>query len=208
MHAYVLLDRTGSMQSIWDEALSSVNAYARGLCAEGGDSRVTLAVFDAHRGLQYDILRDAIPAATWTDVTSAEASPRGMTPLYDAIGLTIALAEAQAPERAVIVIMTDGLENASREVTKDAAKAAITRAEARGWQIVFLGAEFARFADAAAVGLANRKRMAMAAGMFGETMTALSRKSRAYFRTGGDVAWDDEDRAAAKEDEVKSRKGG
>ncbi len=207
MHAYVLLDRTGSMQSIWDEALSSVNAYARGLAADGAaDAHVTLAVFDAQNGLQYDVLRDAVPAATWTDVTSAEATPRGMTPLYDAIGRTIARAEALAPDRAMIVVMTDGQENASRELKKQDVKAALDRVEKKGWQVIFLGAEFANFDDADAVGLKHDKRMAMAAGTFDETMVTLSRKARAYFARGEDVGWDEADRAAAEELDVIKRK--
>ena len=92
MHAYILLDRTGSMQSIWDEALGSVNAYVKALTEgrtttkTGADAHVTLAVFDAHDGLAFDVLRAGVPAATWTDVTNADATPRGMTPLFDANG--------------------------------------------------------------------------------------------------------------------------
>ncbi|MDX2237227.1 MAG: VWA domain-containing protein [Hyphomonadaceae bacterium] len=208
MHAYVLLDRTGSMQSIWDEALSSVNVYARGLAADGAaDAHVTLAMFDAQNGLQYDVLRDAVPAATWSDVTSAEATPRGMTPLYDAIGRTIALAESAAPARAVLVIMTDGQENASRELKKQDVKAALDRIEAKGWQVVFLGAEFAKFDDANAVGVSHRKQMAMASGKMGPTMQRLAEKSRAYFASGADVDFNADDRVEADEADVRKRKG-
>ena len=90
VHSYILLDRTGSMSSIWDEALTSVNAYAAAVGeAEEGETddletSVTLAVFDAQDGLQYDVLRKDVEPSAWTKVTSDEVSPRGMTPLFDA----------------------------------------------------------------------------------------------------------------------------
>jgi uncharacterized protein with von Willebrand factor type A (vWA) domain len=204
MHAYILLDRTGSMQGIWDEALGSVNAYVKDL----GDAHVTFAVFDKHgEGLDFDVLRAGVPSATWKPVTNAEASPRGMTPLFDAIGRMIAVAEADDPQRAVLVIMTDGEENASRELKKDDVKAAIDRVEKRGWQVVFLGAEFAKFSDADAVGVQSMKQMAMASGMLGKSMQGLARKSRAYFDTNAEVVFDADDRADAGEADVKRRKG-
>jgi hypothetical protein len=136
IHSYILLDRTGSMSSIWDEALSSVNAYAANIAGQAGDvvPQITLAVFDAQDGLQFDVLRRAVPPEDWQKVTDKEASPRGMTPLFDAIARLISIAEADSPEKAVIVIMTDGAENASREVTKAVVKAALDRAEKRGWE--------------------------------------------------------------------------
>lgn len=202
MHAYILLDRTGSMQSIWDEALGSVNAYVKAL----GDGHVTLAVFDANEGLQFDVLRAGVSSATWKDVTNAEAAPRGMTPLFDAIGRMIALAEKDNPDRAVLVIMTDGQENASRELKKDDVKAALDRIEKRGWQVVFLGAEFAKFDDAEAVGLAVGKRMAMSTGSMVASMSKLAQKSRGYFDVGASVSFDEDDRKEAGEEDVKRRR--
>ena len=67
MHAYILLDRSGSMQSLWDEALGSVNAYVKALATGSkADAHVTFAVFDSHESLQFDVLRAGVPAATWT----------------------------------------------------------------------------------------------------------------------------------------------
>jgi len=214
MHSYILLDRTGSMASIWDEALSSVNAYATSVAEEESGERdtletsVTVAVFDAQDGLQFDVLRKGVNADAWTPVTNDEASPRGMTPLFDAIGRLVALAEGDKPEKAVIVIMTDGHENASREITKDGAKAALDRAREKGWDVVFLGAEFASFDDADAVGVVSAKSMALRSGSFDETMRRLGKKSRAYGKgEAAEMVFDEEDRTAAGEDDVKQRKG-
>ena len=210
-HSYILLDRTGSMSSIWDEALSSVNAYAANIANAAGDvaTRITLAVFDAHEGLQFDVLRRSVAPEDWQPVTGKEASPRGMTPLFDAIARLVAMAETDAPEKAVIVIMTDGQENASREMKKDGVKAALARAEKRGWEIVFLGAEFTDFSDAEAVGISMAKSITIGAGHMEASMSRLARKSQAYYASAeaAPVVFDDADRAEAGEADVQKRKG-
>lgn len=217
VQSYVLLDRTGSMSNIWDEALSSVNAYAESFAADapgaeiaGADIKtaVTVAVFDYQDGMQFDVLRDKVDPSAWKSVTNDEASPRGMIPLFDAIGKIITRAEADNPEKAVIVIMTDGLENSSREFTREGAKAALDRAQARGWEVVFLGAEFASFGDAQSVGMSSSKTMAVGQGRMNESMDALAQKARAYGKGAAPaVEFSAEDRAAADEEGVKQRTG-
>ncbi len=210
MHAYILLDRSGSMQSLWTEALSSVNAYARELDANApkgaADSRVTLAVFDSQETLQFDVLRRNVAALHWENVSDREAAPRGMTPLLDAIGRLVALAETDSPDKAIIVVMTDGQENASREVTRAGAKAALDRVKGKGWEVVFLGANFDNIDDAGSVGVAAGNQMAMAPGAMGATMKRMAMKSRAYFETGEAVQFDEADRATANEQAVKQKK--
>ncbi|MBI1362343.1 MAG: VWA domain-containing protein [Alphaproteobacteria bacterium] len=210
IHSYVLLDRTGSMESRWTEALSSVNAYAEELGSlDGGpkvDAEITLAAFDSMNGLKFDVLRNDVDPANWKKVTDADATPRGTTPLYDAIGRMVALAEQDHPEKAVLVIMTDGQENASREVTRDGAKAALDRARAKGWEVVFLGAEFSDFNDAVGVGQTASRNMAATKGQLKDSMNRLAQKSKDY-ATGAapTVEWNAEDRAAAQEDQVKQQ---
>jgi hypothetical protein len=210
IHSYILLDRTGSMEPIWSEALSSVNAYADGLATlDGGprvDADITLAVFDAQDGFQFDVLRDDVDAERWKRVTSDEVNPRGMTPLYDAIGRIVSLAEKDRPEKAVIVIMTDGEENSSEEMTKATAKAALDRVRKKGWEVVFLGAEFSNFDDAEGVGQSTSRNMAVGKDQLSDSMRRLSQKSKDYASGAAPtVEWNAEDRAAAKEEEVKQR---
>jgi hypothetical protein len=210
MHAYILLDRSGSMQSLWVEALSSVNAYAKELANKKDgpsvDSHITFAVFDGQEGLQFDVLRKKQPALHWETVTDREASPRGMTPLLDAMIRIIALADADNPDKAVIVVMTDGQENASREVTRDGVKAALDRVKAKGWEVVFLGANFDNIEDASSVGVGASKQMAMAAGTINASMQRLAKKSRAYGSQpvgAAPINFDTDDREVAQESKFK-----
>lgn len=213
LNVYILLDRTGSMAGIWDEALNSVNAYAEELAA-GDDGAVnvhiSLAVFDAQSGLQFDMLRRNVHPADWRPVTSAEASPRGMTPLFDAIGAMLNVIDSDKPKRSVLVVMTDGLENASREMTRETVRARLDKAAKKGLETVFLGAEFGNFADASAVGVSGAKSMAVSKDGLQESMRRLSRKSRDYGAApaaqAAPIEFDADDRAAAGEEDVKNRK--
>jgi hypothetical protein len=212
VHSYILLDRTGSMEPIWTEALSSVNAYADGLATlDGGprvDADITLAAFDANDGFQFDVLRSGVDAERWRKVTNDEVNPRGMTPLYDAIGKIVTLAEKDNPRKAVIVIMTDGEENSSEEMTKASAKAALDRVRKKGWEVVFLGAEFSKFDDAEGVGQSSSRNMAVSKEQLSDSMRRLSQKSKDYASGAAPtVEFNAEDRAAAKEEEVKQRNG-
>lgn len=212
MQAYILLDRSGSMQSLWVEALSSVNAFAKELAnrqdGPAVDSHVTLAVFDSQESLQFDVLRRKQPALHWEAVSDKDASPRGMTPLLDAMVRLISLAEGDNPDKAVIVVMTDGQENASREVTREGVKAALDRVKAKGWEIVFLGANFDNIADASSVGVQGGQQMAMSAGTMNESMARLAKKSRAYAASAPGAApiiFEAEDREIAKEANIKNK---
>jgi uncharacterized protein with von Willebrand factor type A (vWA) domain len=209
MHAYILLDRSGSMQGLWVEALSSVNAYAKELAnktdGDAVDSHVTLAVFDSQEALQFDVLRKKQPALHWEQVTDKDATPRGMTPLLDAIGRIVALAETDNPDKAVIVVMTDGAENASRELTRDGVKAALDRVKKRGWDVVFLGANFDNIADATSVGVGAGQQIAYAPGTMTASMARMAKKSRAYFARGEQHVFEEADREVAQESKVKNK---
>jgi hypothetical protein len=104
----------------------------------------------------------------------------------------------------VIVIITDGQENASREITRTGARALIEGAEKRGWKVVFLGANFADFTDAEGVGVAASRRMAFAGGKGRVVMQSLAMKSRNYDLANFDIDFNEADRVAAGEQDVKS----
>lgn len=194
---YVLLDRSGSMSRRWAEAISSVNTYAADL--KGIDATLTVALFDSYTiGLDFDIVRDSVAVADWEALSPTAASPRGNTPLYDAIGRLCAKATTAAPDRAVIVIVTDGEENASREMSRDAAKAALDACRAKGWQVVFLGADFDAMSQAAGVGTQSHSTMNASAAGLAPTMSANASRTRAYAMSGETFAgYSGAERAAA-----------
>lgn len=65
-----------------------------------------------------------------------------MTPLNDAVGRIVARANAGNYDKVAIIIMTDGGENHSRELTVEGAKKLLDDCRAKGWQVIFLGASY------------------------------------------------------------------
>src|SRR5687767_5131529 len=110
----VLLDRSGSMQHGKDDHEGGLMSFVEDQQQLEGDVRFTLIQFDNVEPCE--IVYDGVPIG---DVDQIKLIPRGGTPLLDAVGLTIAhiaerLADAK-PDQVVVMIITDGQENSSRE---------------------------------------------------------------------------------------------
>ncbi len=141
-----LLDQTGSMSGIRDATIDGFNEFVKGQRAEPGKTRWTLTLFDS---IAIETVFENVKGREVPELTKATYSPRAMTPLYDAVGetLTKGLAHAKAQkirdkkyDGHILVIMTDGLENNSREWSVEEVQKLIKKAENKDWQIIFLGA--------------------------------------------------------------------
>ena len=201
MEVFVLLDRSGSMQVRWAETITMLNTYVNALACEDATSmaKITLMLFDKAERTETPIIRDAVPAFRWTEIDPAEAAPRGYTPLLDAIGRLTALVEQRNPDKAVITIITDGEENASTEMTREGARAALERLKSKGHQVVFLGADFDAFKQAGGVGVGATTTMQMASGSYHSGSARHRRRTKAFAATGKTFdPFTDEERKKAK----------
>jgi hypothetical protein len=181
MHCFILLDRSGSMGGRWPETMQALNAFAGRLARDVSDAMVSLAVFDDVSGkLDFAYLRKGQPVRGWKSLAEDEAEPRGSTPLYDAIGRITDHIKAAAEDKMMLVVITDGHENASRKLDKDRAKAALDQVKERGWDITFLGADFENFDQAQGLGIAHGSTMVMAHGFYDEMGDALSVRAARY----------------------------
>jgi uncharacterized protein YegL len=203
MEIYMLLDRTGSMSGLWEEAVTSVNAYVHELKMDGTPDNVTLAVFDFHGGMKFDVIRDSVPIKEWKDMGTGEVMPRGSTPLYDAIGRLVSMAEEKGSERTCFVVMTDGYENASKEMDRKSTKAALERVDKKNWQVSFLGADFDNFAQAQGLGVAAGQAMNFSRGRGTDSMRATAEVHRNYRMRGSRQSFTEQNRRDSGEDEVK-----
>lgn len=204
MHVHILLDRSGSMQTRWDETMVSLNAYAAQLAKDVPQARVSLACFDNYpHALDYVYLRKDVSVLAWKPLSSAEVQPRGGTPLLDAIARSVAHLLVSAEVKQMFVVITDGAENASRETTLEAAKKAIESVKARDWEVVFLGADFDQFGQAFSLGVGGNQTINMSAGNYQAGTASVVRRSQLYASgavgmSAGTFDFTDEERAAAQ----------
>ncbi|MEN0061422.1 MAG: vWA domain-containing protein [Myxococcota bacterium] len=151
----LVVDRSGSMQAIRDDAQGGINALIADQAKEPGQAIITLVDFDT----EYRFVHRGVPAG---DIPPYELVPRGSTALLDAVGRAInetgaRLAEMPEDERpglVIFVVSTDGHENSSREFDKDQVREMIEHQQSvYNWQFTFLGADAEAFAEAGAMGI-------------------------------------------------------
>lgn len=196
LNSYILLDRSGSMSNNWDETINAVNTYVDELKGKSKNT-VTLATFDSVDKLVFDVVRDKVTAEDWDPVTTKEISPRGLTPLFDAVSRIVTMAEEADKKKTVLIVVTDGHENTSREVTKDAAKACLDRFKDKGWEVIFLGADFDAFGEARNVGISMTHTLNMTKGNYTDTLRTAASKSMMYASMATPMDFTDEERNEA-----------
>ncbi len=140
-----ILDRSGSMSHLVADTLGGFNAYIDEQKKVDGECNVSLVTF----GSEYTPIYGSTPLDNVVELTTEQYRISGMTAMNDAIGKATvdagqrfaAMNEADRPEKVIVLIITDGAENSSREYSQSAIKAMITEQENKySWEYVFLGA--------------------------------------------------------------------
>jgi hypothetical protein len=180
-HFYVLLDRSGSMESMRADVIGGFNNLLAEQRAEGADARLTVVQFDSQD--PQEVLADAIRIDRVRPLDERTFVPRGGTPLLDATGRVIARASAREHERRVhgkrpevvsIITITDGEENQSHEYSRQAVLQLVRAREAAGWSFVFLGAGLDAYAEAGGTGYDPRSVQAWAPSPAGAKLAFAS----------------------------------
>jgi hypothetical protein len=145
---HLLVDRSGSMQNILTSTLSGLNEFigAQRLLPTADHTTVSLHTFDD----VYETPIQNTPLHEFPNITATDISPRGMTALYDGIGLLFA---GMTYDPAIVVIVTDGEENASKEFTKTQVMEQITERRRHGWTFIFLAANQDAIASGVSIGI-------------------------------------------------------
>jgi hypothetical protein len=159
-HISVILDRSGSMESIRDDIIGGFNAFVKEQKSLPGEATLSLVQFDTQDA--YEIVCQFTPVKAVPELDRKVYVPRSGTPLLDALGLGIndlekaltEMKEDDRPSQVVMVIITDGQENSSKEFRKDQiVKMIKNRTDNDGWQFVFLSADMAAIGDAVSYGM-------------------------------------------------------
>ncbi|MGE0743175.1 MAG: hypothetical protein AB7O98_17705 [Hyphomonadaceae bacterium] len=186
LYAHILLDRSGSMENCRDTTIDAFNEYVMGLRrSDTVDARLSLTTFDS---TSIDLVQHVTPAKDFLELSRLTFIPRASTPLLDAIGHAVAetdKVQLRDGEKVSLVILTDGLENASKEHTKASIRALLEdRQTNKGWLVTFLGADVDAFAEAGAIGIHPDKYMRLKKGKLRQAMSHAAASQERYVRTG------------------------
>lgn len=153
-----VLDASGSMDSIVDDAVGGFNSFLREQQAVPGEARFSLLTFNT----RFSWVVDNVNLAEVRPLTRETYVPNGQTALLDALGRAIDRVgaqlrdtpEPQRPDKVLIVVFTDGAENSSREYSQQKIAQMIEhQQDVYKWQFVFLAANVDAIASAAAMGI-------------------------------------------------------
>jgi len=150
-----LLDRSGSMNSLAHDVIGGFNAFVANQRTVDGNCLFTAAQFDGTD--PFELLYDRVPIVDVSELDADRYQPRGNTPLFDAIATLISKVEngagsSESSAEQIVVVFTDGLENASTTWTRDQVFALIEQKKARGWTFVFMGANQDAYAEGGRMG--------------------------------------------------------
>jgi len=155
-----ILDRSGSMGGLESDTIGGFNSLLKKQKEVEGECLLTTVLFDN----RYELLHDRIDIRGTAEITREQYFTRGSTALLDAVGLTIKkISTAQKntsdnfrPEKTLCVIITDGMENSSREYRGHEIREMIERKKKEdGWEFVFLGANIDAFETAEHMGISR-----------------------------------------------------
>lgn len=140
-----VLDRSGSMEAMREQAISGFNLFLEQQKAMPGETRFSLVLFNhaIHSVAHHVPIHEMIPL-TWNTFV-----PEGNTALDDALGITIdsigqqlaQTPEERRPGRVIIAVLTDGEENSSIHYSTHKVSQMIRHQQSKyNWNFVFLGA--------------------------------------------------------------------
>ena len=181
VHISIVLDRSGSMESCRADAVGAVNSYLRQVREdEAMEARLSLVIFDSQ---SIDTIRDRVAVKSCPELTLDEYQPRAATPLLDAVGYSVGILDclSDKDERRIMAIMTDGLENASREYTREKLRSVLDRKQKEeGWLVLYLGAGHDSWSQASQIGIAPSHAADFSVNALDETANVLHAAGKRY----------------------------
>jgi uncharacterized protein YegL len=154
----IVLDRSGSMAPVIKETLLGLNTFLADQKNLPGEAILSLATFAS----DYTLVFDCKPLSEIPDITNEHYKTGGFTCLLDAIARTInatgqklsTMKEEDRPSKVLLVIITDGEENSSREFTRDRVFEMIAHQQSKySWTVVYLGANQDAIKTSATLGI-------------------------------------------------------
>ena len=155
-----ILDRSGSMGGLESDTIGGFNSMLNKQKKEDGRAYVSTVLFDH----ETEVLHDRVPIEKVPELTDKDYTVRGCTALLDAIGSAIHhignvhkyARPEDVPEHTMFVIITDGMENASKRYSGKEIKKKIEKEKSKyGWEFLFIGANIDAIATARNFGISE-----------------------------------------------------
>lgn len=155
-----ILDRSGSMSGLEKDTIGGFNSLIEKQQKESGECLVTTVLFDH----ESEMIHDRVDLKKISPMTEKEYFVRGSTALLDAVGQTIGHIETvrkyirpeDVPSKTLVVITTDGMENASRRFNAAKIKSMVKeKQEKDGWEFIFMGANIDAVSAADNIGISE-----------------------------------------------------
>ena len=139
----MIIDRSGSMNSIKEDIIGGINNFIEEQ-KKNGETRVTTVLFNN----EVKFINEDVDINEVAKMDGRNYVPSGCTALLDAVGDSISfikarhakLEEKDLPKNTIVVITTDGLENASKEYSYSQIKSMIELQKKCGWTFIFQAA--------------------------------------------------------------------
>ncbi len=156
----VIMDRSGSMHGMQEEAAQSFNRFVEKQKEASGKAKFSLVQFN-HEIFQ---LCSGVPLEEAPTLDCDNYVPDGMTALLDAVGHTITETKTRLEKKkdwqVVVMVITDGMENSSKRFSGKEIKKLITKCEKKlDWKFIFLAADPSSFAQHEAYGFAHERAL-------------------------------------------------
>ena len=203
-HVTFVLDSSGSMSRIEDDTKGGFNIFLRDQKEEEGEATVSLYEFNTN----VELVHLAIDIEDAPELDNENYSPGGRTALHDAITRAVGETEdhietlpgKDQPENVVVVVLTDGKENAS-ETPQDTVRERVEEKREEGWEFLFVGANQDAALTAESVGMDANKSLDMDHSGEGskEAQRATSRRVSEVREQGSTEGYTQEDRQAQED---------
>ena len=180
----IIIDESGSMQSIKKAAIDSVNETIQTIRSaqkkhEAQEHYVSLVTFNDDVKTIYE----CVPVEEIKELTAETYCPDCCTALYDAMGMSLNVLRKKVAEddKVLVTVVTDGYENVSREYSGKAIKALVDELKAKGWVFAYIGANQDVEVVAATISITNTlKFSATSAGVHGMAGIVSRSRERLY----------------------------
>jgi len=169
-----VLDASGSMASLIKDTLDGFNNFVEEQRQVPGEATLTLCTFNNSN----KVIHEFLPLKDVPLLTKDTYQPNGGTALLDAVGHTVTslgahlakMKEEDRPSKVILMVVTDGAENASKNFTREKVKEMLEHQQSKyNWEVIFAGANIDSFEAGSSMGIRRAGIMNYAATPQGVT---------------------------------------